>query len=232
MGPGGAGKSTLLNVLSRTTSGLTQQGELIYRGRSLCDSNHPVVLGQRIAPQWGPLIDYLLAKAGTHSPRERLRAAELLRDSGLDRLRASLERPIESLEIGASVAWRLQILHALAKNQSFCVWMNPPQQWKTTKNRGTILDLLRQGSVRNVPFCSSPTIRGAPRSTAHRIALLAAARLHGVLPTEEFFSDSVSSVVRDYVRTGGCLRSVSRCAGRTHRPRLLGAAAITAKSAQ
>ncbi len=202
MGPGGAGKSTLLSVLSGTTSGLTQQGELIYRGRSLSDSNHPVVLGQKVAPQRGPLIDYLLAKAGPHSPRERLRAAELLRDSGLDRLRASLERPIESLDIGASVAWRLEILHALAEAPALlCV--DEPTAAMEDEEAEHILDLLRRvGTQRTVLFITHN--QGHARSTAHQIALLAAARLHGVFPTEEFFSDSVRSVVRDYVRTGGC----------------------------
>lgn len=202
MGPGGAGKSTLLNVLSGMTSGLSQQGELIYRGRSLSDSNRPVVLGQKVAPQWGPLIDYLLAKPAPHSARERLRAAELLRDSGLDRLRGSLERPIESLDIGASVAWRLEILHALAEEpELLCV--DEPTAAMEEEEAEHILDLLRRiGTQRAVLFITHN--QGHARSTAHRIALLAAARLHGVFSTEEFFSDSVSAVVRDYVRTGGC----------------------------
>jgi len=202
MGPGGAGKSTLLSVLSGRTSGLTQQGELVYRGRSLSDSNHPVVLGQKVAPQRGPLIDYLLAKSGPHSPRERLRAAERLRDSGLDRLRASLERPIETLDIGTSVAWRLEILHALAKEpELLCV--DEPTAAMEEEEAEHILDLLRRvAAQRAVLFITHN--QGHARSTAHLIALLAAARLHGVFPTEEFFSDSVSSVVRDYVRTGGC----------------------------
>ncbi len=41
------------------------------------------------------------------------------------------------------------------------------------------------------------------KSIAQTIAMMAAARLHGVMPCAEFFGESANSVVREYARTGG-----------------------------
>ncbi len=202
MGPGGAGKSMLLGVLSGGVAELVQHGTLTYKGQALSASNRPVVLGQKLDPQQGLLIEYLLAKPAPHSPRERLRAAELLRDSGLDRQRASLDRPIESLGLGLSQAWRLEILHALAADPALlCV--DEPTATMEDDEAEPILDLLRQIGMQRAVLFITHNQRHA-RSTAQYIALLAAARLHGVLQAEAFFSDSASPVVQDYVRTGGC----------------------------
>lgn len=202
MGPGGAGKSTLLGVVSGATTGLYQSGELTYRGRALNADHHPMVLLQRLPIQSGILIDYVLGKLGPHTPKERLLAAELLRDSGLDRLRALLDRPIESLQLSVSQAWRIEILRALSQHPALlCV--DEPTATMDTEDAEPVLELLRQiGTQRSVLFVTHNQAHA--QSTASRIALMAAARLQAVLSTPEFFAESAPPLVRDYVRTGGC----------------------------
>lgn len=202
MGPGGAGKSTVLGVLSGGIPGLYQSGELTYRGQALDGNHHPMVLPQRLPVQRGLLIDYILGKSGPHSPKDRLLAAERLRDSGLERLRALLDRSMESLQLSISQAWRIEILRALSQHPALlCV--DEPTATMEPEDAEPILELLRQvGMQRAVLFVTHNQVHA--QSTASRIALMAAARLQAVLPTVEFFADTVPSVVRDYVRTGGC----------------------------
>lgn len=202
MGPGGAGKSTVLGVLSGGIPGLYQSGELTYRGQGIDGNHHPIVLPQRVPIQQGLLIDYILGKSGPHSPKDRLLAAERLRDSGLDRLRALLDRSIESLQLTLSQAWRVEILRALSQHPALlCV--DEPTATMDPADAEPILELLRQiGMQRAVLFVTHNQEHA--QSTASRIALMAAARLQAVLPTVEFFADTAPSLVRDYVRTGGC----------------------------
>lgn len=202
MGPGGAGKSTLLGVLGGGIAGLQQEGELLYLGQTLTTSHHPVVLGQRLDAQEGTLIEYVLQRSGPHSVREELHAAELLRDSGLDRLRASLQRSVRSLGLSASQAWRLSILRALSTNPALlCV--DEPTAGMENEDAQPILDLIQHlAAQRAILFVSHNQAHA--KSIAQTIALMAAARLHGVLPCAEFFGESANPIIREYVRTGGC----------------------------
>lgn len=202
MGPGGAGKSTLLGVLAGGIPGLYQSGELTYRGRVIDAMQHPLVIGQRLPVQHGVLIDYLLGRSGPHAQKQRLLAAELLRDTGLDRLRAQLDQPLESMQLTLSQAWRIEILHALSE-QPALLCVDEPTAAMEPEDAEPILNLLRQiGTQRAVLFVTHNQAHA--QSTASRIALMAAARLQAVLPSEEFFAESAPSLVRDYVRTGGC----------------------------
>jgi ABC-type multidrug transport system ATPase subunit len=201
MGPGGAGKSTLLGILGGGIAGLQQEGELLFLGQPLTTSHHPVVLGQRLEPQEGTLIEYMLQRSAPHSVREELHAADLLRDSGLDRLRASLQRSVRSLGLSASQAWRLSILRALGTNPALlCV--DEPTAGMEDEDAQPILELLQHlATQRAILFVTHNQAHA--KSIAQTIAMMAAARLHGVMPCAEFFGESANSVVREYVRTGG-----------------------------
>jgi len=202
MGPGGAGKSTLLGVLAGGIPGLRQQGELLYQGQPLSQTHHPVVLGQRLPAPQGTLIEYLLGRGGPFAARERLQAAELLRDAGLERLRAALDREFNTLDLSPSQSWRLAILSGVAADPALlCV--DEPTAAMDQEDAQPILDLLRQiGTQRAILLVTHN--QSHARSIAENVALMAAARVHGIHTVTEFFSDGASPLVREYVRTGGC----------------------------
>ncbi len=202
MGPGGAGKSTLLGILSGGIPGLDQTGEITYLGAPLTNSHRPLVLGQKVQNGTGTLIEELLSKPGPYTNRDYLHAADLLREGGLDRLRSSLDKAIPSLTLSASQSWRLAILRAIAQDpRLLCV--DEPTAAMDEEEARPILNLLSaQSTQRGILFVTHNQEHA--RHIAHSVALMAAARLHGILPVAEFFGESASPLIREYVRTGGC----------------------------
>jgi len=205
MGPAGTGKSTLLKAVTGRLSamdGWGLAGAVLYLGEPVGLAGTPALVEQKLSYTATRLRSLLGDVAMSVGQGRSVKS--LLQLAGLSRLGSYVDRALEDpqLKLTPGEVRCLAILRSLADEPALLCIDEPTAELDEEDSELVLRLLKQQSSQRSVLMVTHR--QDHAQKVSDTVGLLAGGRLRSWLPAQQFFAAPPTTLLRHYLRTGGC----------------------------